>query len=639
MVLPIIVFTGVIFFASQVYMFRLSLQREETNLIERVTVLAGGIAHNLHTSLYSEDSLAAQLALSAFNADPDVLGVKLFTRSGQLFASYVSPGFKFSQEDERQLSGLTSGIHIGQNCIYSAIQIQWGEKSIAVLKMAISKDSLKLLYRTAVENSVLFLTLMIVASVVLYLTVQKYIVHPVFALNRAMGDFIDNRSRRIMLYPESNDQIGELFTAFNTMVERLGQHEKRVTFALDKLEVEKAFANEVIETVQHALLVVNRKGEIVHHNAASREVFSCTDDVIQNACLMDLFRVPDCSLFDDALNCGKTFDDELVWVTDLLSRKILLQVSCRVLSRSEQMLFAIQDVTEEEAHRARQRLAAGVFENSHDGLMVLDHDGVITMVNPAFSRMLGYHQNTVLGKPPGEVMDWHQLTSLMPTITDAAFEYGLWQGEIWEKHIDGRLIPMFVKVNLIQNHESSSAYDLVFIFSDLSSTKEMERLEYLAHHDSLTGLGNRAQLCRIVDELLANFSEHQGFGVLYLDLDGFKAVNDTFGHDAGDAVLKQISERLLSQVRAHDLVSRLSGDEFVIIVNHTDRENTIKLAKRLLQLFREPVVYQGQTLHVGSSVGVYYVEHGNETLDSILKKADAAMYRAKMQGKGRLVLA
>jgi diguanylate cyclase (GGDEF)-like protein len=198
---------------------------------------------------------------------------------------------------------------------------------------------------------------------------------------------------------------------------------------------------------------------------------------------------------------------------------------------------------------------------------------------------------------------------------------------------------MFVKVSRIVSSEGIDNYDYVYILSDLSNLKEMERLEYLAHHDSLTGLANRAKLYRVLDETLTiERDTDDGVALLYLDLDGFKGVNDTYGHDAGDEVLKQVAERLLSTFTSQDLVARLSGDEFVVLVTKTTVTNISSIAERLIEVIQNDIVYKGRVLKVGASIGVHYSANLTENLDQWLKAADTAMYQAKSSGKGRYVI-
>ena len=332
--------------------------------------------------------------------------------------------------------------------------------------------------------------------------------------------------------------------------------------------------------------------------------------------------------------------DELIETTSLFQEKQWLQISARSLSQSDHVLFAIQDVTEIQLAMNRQRLAAGVFEHSQDGLIVLDSEQYITMVNPAVTRMLGYHADLLVGKTPMQVFEWQQFTSLMPTIQNSLKHFGQWQGEVWEKSSSGELVPMFVKVNRIGSSQEDDSFDMVLTLSDLSNVKEMERLEHLAHHDALTGLANRTQLYKYLDGAVANSRySGSGFSIMYLDLDGFKKVNDTYGHDAGDEILKEVSNKLLSQVRAGDLVARLSGDEFVLIVKQTDQDKLSKLAQRILALIEEPVIYKQRQLKVGASIGITVSDEFDNDLDSLLKVADQAMYQAKREGKGCHVFA
>lgn len=204
---------------------------------------------------------------------------------------------------------------------------------------------------------------------------------------------------------------------------------------------------------------------------------------------------------------------------------------------------------------------------------------------------------------------------------------------------DGRLLPMQVKINRIINNEEQGIFDTFIILSDLSHVKEMERLDHLAHHDELTGLANRTKLYDELNEVASNYHDSAAeFGVIYLDLDGFKLVNDTYGHDAGDEVLKQVAERLQSQVRVSDLVARLSGDEFVILVSPTNKHTMTVLAERLITALKQDIIYKGQKLHVGVSIGIHLVNNGQRDIATILKNADSAMYQAKLTGKGKAVL-
>ena len=636
---PIIFFISATFITIQWVSYTVTYEREKDNLVQRVKVLAKGVAFNLQAAILFDDKESANEILSAFSADRDIVRVKLFDTEPQLFAMYQQQDRIPPVPNELQRIEISQKqFSISEQYIFLLVPVVLEKEVIAHLRVTISKQSFENIFLITLKTAGIYLILLLILGTILYKIIQRFIIEPLFNLNEGMQAFVERRERTKKITLNSNDEIGDLVHAFNTMLERLGQREKQVNFTLDKLEQEKSFANEVIETVQHSLVVVNEHGEIIHANAATMEIFRCTSAYIEGLTIKELIVTKQAALLQSAIDSNLVLNDELIESTDVFSSKQLLQISSRALSKPGQTLFAIQDVTEIETAMNRQKLAAGVFENSQDGLVVLNASNEITMVNPAVTTLLGYEANVLLGKTPFEVLPWQQFTSLMPTITDSLENFGQWQGEVWEKHSSGKLVPMFVKINRIVSNQQRGEFDMVLTLSDLSNVKEMERLEHLAHHDALTGLANRSHLYKTLDEVVSSsqYSDNH-FAVLYLDLDGFKEVNDTYGHDAGDEMLRQVASRLLSQVRSGDLVARLSGDEFVLIIKSTNKEMMSALAERLLKIITEEVMYRNRSLKVGASIGINLVEDDERDLDLILKSADQAMYEAKSQGKGCFV--
>ncbi len=637
--LPIILFISATFITIQWVSYTVTYERERDNLVQRVKVLAKGVAFNLQAAILFDDKESANEILSAFSADRDIVRVKLFDTEPQLFAMYQQQDRIPPVPNEQQRIEIRQKqFSISDQYIFLLVPVVLEQEVIAHLRVTISKQSFENIFLITLKTAGIYLILLLVLGTILYKIIQRFIIEPLFNLNEGMQAFVERRERTKKITLNSNDEIGDLVHAFNTMLERLGQREKQVNFTLDKLEQEKSFANEVIETVQHSLIVVNEDGEIIHSNAATMEIFRCTSAYLEGLTIKELIVTKQSDLLQSAIDSNLVLNDQLIESIDVFSSKQLLQVSSRELSKQGQTLFAIQDVTEIESAMNRQKLAAGVFENSQDGLVVLNASNEITMVNPAVTTLLGYEASVLLGKSPFEVLPWQQFTSLMPTIIESLENYGQWQGEVWEKHSSGNLVPMFVKINRIVSNQQRGEFDMVLTLSDLSNVKEMERLEHLAHHDALTGLANRSHLYKTLDEVVSSsqYSDNH-FAVLYLDLDGFKEVNDTYGHDAGDEMLRQVASRLLSQVRSGDLVARLSGDEFVLIIKSTNKEMMSALAERLLIIITEEVMYKGRSLKVGASIGINLVEDDERDLDLILKAADQAMYQAKSKGKGCFV--
>ncbi|CAK1908536.1 PAS domain S-box-containing protein/diguanylate cyclase (GGDEF)-like protein [Vibrio crassostreae] len=639
LILPIIIFITVTLVTIQSVNYTVTFEREKESLIQRVKVLAQGVAYNLQAAILFEDKSSAQEILSAFVADKDIVRVKLYDINEQLFASYQVNNTLVPRPNADELDDIADHqFAISEHFIFLLVPVTLDDAVIANLRVTISKETFNSILTNIFKVAAVYLLFLVILGGVLVKLVQRLIIEPMFDLNDAMQAFIERRSEQPKLVVTNRDEIGELVRAFNTMLERLQHRDNQINFTLDKLQEEKSFANEVIETVQHSLLVVDEKGVIVHANAATRDIFKCSEAFLEHLLIQELIVTKQVGFLQDVINANIELNDELLETTDLFQSKRWLRVSSRSLSKHGRILYAIQDVTNIETAMSRQRIAAGVFENSKDGLIVLNSSNVITMVNPAVTELLGYHADLLVGKTPFEVFSWQQFSSLMPTIRSSLENYGQWQGEVWEKSASGTLVPMFVKVNRVASDNEKDEFDMVLTLSDLSNVKEMERLEHLAHHDALTGLANRAQLYKVMDDVVtSSHYSNQHFAVIYLDLDGFKEVNDNYGHDAGDEILKEVSNRLLSQVRAGDLVARLSGDEFVLIIKQTNKILLAKLAERLLELIGQEVNYKQRSLHVGASLGIHLVDGLERDIDVILKVADEAMYEAKRKGKGQFV--
>ena len=290
---------------------------------------------------------------------------------------------------------------------------------------------------------------------------------------------------------------------------------------------------------------------------------------------------------------------------------------------------------------ARLRQAADVFSHAREGIMITDHHGLITDVNEAFFRITGYTRDEVVGKRPSILKSGRQDASFYQGLWATLNQQGYWSGEIWNRRKDGLEYAELLTISAVKD-EFGQVTQYVGLFSDITSIKEHERrLEHIAHFDALTGLPNRVLLAdRLHQAMSQTRRRHQKLAVAYLDLDGFKAINDSYGHEAGDQLLSALSHRMKSALREGDTLARLGGDEFVAVLLDVDEiDHCLPILSRLLAAAATPVDIEGRPHQVSASVGLTLYPQGEEVdADQLLRQADQAMYQAKLAGKNRFHL-
>ncbi len=300
------------------------------------------------------------------------------------------------------------------------------------------------------------------------------------------------------------------------------------------------------------------------------------------------------------------------------------------------MIGVVKDITER--YRLEQRLhqASMVFETTAEGIFIMDAEHRIISVNPAFGSITGYSVEEALGYDPGELLHARrhsdQFYSRLENTTG-----GYWQDETYCRRKNGEVFPAFESVNVVRNPEGRVTH-YAAIFSDLATIRRAEsQLNHLAHHDPLTGLPNRLLFSDRLDQALERARRtQQCCALLFLDLDGFKVINDTLGHGSGDMLLQMVAARLKGSLRRSDTATRLGGDEFVVIMaDVAQAEDTARLAKKLLDVLAAPLELAGECVTISASMGIsLYPADGNDG-QALLKAADTAMYTAKTQGRNR----
>ncbi len=278
---------------------------------------------------------------------------------------------------------------------------------------------------------------------------------------------------------------------------------------------------------------------------------------------------------------------------------------------------------------------ATVFTSSSEGMLITDAAGTIIAANPAFSRITGYTLDEVIGHSPGLLNSGRQDAGFYRRMWSAINSRGQWQGEIWNRRRNGSIYPEWLSISAVHG-EDGKVLNYIGIFSDITERKEAEaRILHLAHHDPLTNLPNRALLQDRLQQVLLQARRHRrGVAVLLLDLDRFKTINDILGHESGDGLLLQITERCRSTIRDTDTLARLSGDEFVIVLQEVDgAHDAAVIARKILDEVALPCQLGEHRITVTASIGIALYDQDGGTPSALLRNADAAMHRAKEAGR------
>ncbi len=298
-------------------------------------------------------------------------------------------------------------------------------------------------------------------------------------------------------------------------------------------------------------------------------------------------------------------------------------------------IVVVEDISARRLAEEKLRQSSRVLESTAEGIMVTDMNLNIVTVNRAFSEITGYSEEEVLGKPWEMLKPEYHDDAFFDEIMLSITETGDWQGEIWNRRKNGERYPTWITISAVLD-ESEEPTHYVSVFSDISLVKQSQyELDYLAHHDPLTGLPNRLLFnARLAHALETAHRENEKVAVLFIDLDRFKDVNDTLGHQVGDQLLKDVTKSMQGLLRADDTLARLGGDEFIIIlerVGQADRVDTV--ARKLLEALAEPFFLSEREIFVSGSVGIAVFPDDGVDVDTLVRNADAAMYQAKSCGR------
>ncbi len=319
---------------------------------------------------------------------------------------------------------------------------------------------------------------------------------------------------------------------------------------------------------------------------------------------------------------------------------VLTHLEDRVAERTQELTAEVnrrqQLELELRASNEQLELAAGVFTHAREGIFITDAEGTILEVNQAFTHITGYTREEALGRNPRLLQSGLQEAPFYRAMWRDLADKGYWCGEIWNRRKDGEVYAELLTISAIRNAEGQ-IQRYVALFSNITLQKiHQQELEHIAHYDALTSLPNRVLLADRLHQAMAQAVRHrQCLAVAYIDLDGFKTVNDGHGHEAGDYLLITVAKRMARALREEDTLARLGGDEFVAVMGDVSSpEASQPILQRLLAAAAQPVQWGRDTLQVSASLGAtFYPQREAIDADQLLRQADQAMYQAKTSGK------
>ncbi|MDF2180625.1 EAL domain-containing protein [Neptuniibacter sp. CAU 1671] len=391
------------------------------------------------------------------------------------------------------------------------------------------------------------------------------------------------------------------------------------------------------------LLVDPAQHKIIASNAAAQTFYGYT---VTGEAEISLEQISvDSTAQNDLITGSATADQRYRQTQHQLANGELRNVelyTTPVQMRGQTLLFVIvHDITEKLKAESQLKLSASVFDHAREGIMIFDANGRIIDVNDAFCQITGYSRAEALGRDSRLLRSGEHDQAFYQQLWQSLLQEGHWSGEIWNRRRNGDLYAELRTISAIRN-AAGEVENYVSLFSDITQLKKQQKqLEHIAHYDALTGLPNRILLNdRLRHAMVQDARRGEHVAVIFLDLDGFKEVNDTYGHKVGDLLLMSLAYRMKHVLREGDTIARLGGDEFVaVLMDLPETENCIPLIQRLLSAVCETVSIGGNSLQVSASLGVTFYPQADEVdAEQLLRQADQAMYQAKLAGKNRYCL-
>lgn len=401
----------------------------------------------------------------------------------------------------------------------------------------------------------------------------------------------------------------------------------------------------IFEAIPDGLVVVAGHGQILHANAAAGLLFGyAVEELVGQTVEMlvphhvkrihaghraNFAASPSARAMGTSNNLRGQRKDGSLFPVDIM-------LSPLDLDQQAATLCVIRDATRQKALEASLHIANTVFETTQEAIVVTDVNCHIVAINPAFEKVTEYSKADVIGQHMRILSSGRHDESFYRQMWEQILGTGEWQGAIWNRRKGGEIYQEWLSISTVRDH-TGRPFQYVGISADLGRMKHVETpIERLAHYDNLTGLPNRLLFnSRLQKTMEHAHREGRPFAVMFLDLDGFKAVNDCHGHAVGDELLKQVALRLRADLRETDTIARFGGDEFVIVIEDARRHDVEMIAQKLVDKIGEPFdLGLPEAVRIGLSLGLSAFPEHADNIASLLRQADQALYEVKRAGRG-----
>jgi len=433
-------------------------------------------------------------------------------------------------------------------------------------------------------------------------------------------------------------EINNLTRSFRSMVDAISDRESALT-------VSEAKYRDVVEGTDDLIIRCDQNGILTYVNHASFRIIGLDPQACLGRSVFKLIHPDDRREMMQTLSDGVaqglgavSFEGRLVSVTGETRHLSMNTTIRRDSGGNVKEFFCIaRDTTDRKQAEDGLQLASMVYRSSSEAMVVTDAANQIVAVNPAFELMTGYCAGDVMGQNPRILKSGRHEAVFYQEMWDTLGTTGRWQGELWNQRKNGEIYAAWLTINTNFN-EDGTVHCYVALSSDITQRKETETLIWKqANFDALTGLPNRNMFREHLElEIRKAHRAGQPMALLFIDLDNFKGVNDTLGHDMGDILLIEATQRLRACVRESDTVARLGGDEFTVILGELTNPGSVeRVVQNILTNLSEPFRLKEEQVHISASIGITFYPEDAIVIEDLLKNADQAMYAAKKQGRNR----